>query len=666
MTIKSSRLLAAVLSVMPAVSLAHTNTVGFQVQPSAATSCVGGAGTQCFDVEVFFGSWHSGTLSAEGDLAIFHQTGGGEVQVIGQSASGGSQVPFSTSHSLTGVIPNSGATTYNYSVVPSADYTNLSNAFELGTNYFFNNAGDVLGATPDGSTLNLYSHQSAVAVGLGPGTYRIDYDSATVGGLSATWTPVPSVRTATFTVTSDGGVVVDTGAAPNVSLSASAGPHTGPFTVTATFSEDVTGMDLSDFVVTNGSASDLVQVSPSIYTITVTPNPGATSVSIDLPEDSVIDSDTNGNTASNSLDVTITLPPGLNDQQRDEIVQTIVQEEKKTLRSQLSRNNKMMRRARGRFLDAMQCRRQDDGELDPRLELECSEAVQRNVPLDITGTAMVSQNRSDLSGSFFERIEAFDGSSRRLVFGEFEVTDYSELGLVATLYGRVAWEQMAREDLMLGYFLGGEVSKSDVGGIYSGDRERLGVSAGAYFVKELEADLTADGFVSVGLGRNELDMTDGVVAVESEYTTRHIQVGAALTGRKEFKGYVLYPEIALSHGYTDVGNASIDATSVGFDTSEALDVGHVSLTTLSFTPEVAVPLELDQAGFENSELRVRPRLSCERVEAGTASSDCGGGLGVEISATSEDGMRRFTASAQAEKVGTSQRNGIALSFEMDF
>ncbi|WP_190273944.1 Ig-like domain-containing protein [Maricaulis maris] len=59
---------------------------------------------------------------------------------------------------------------------------------------------------------------------------------------------------------------------PTVALTSSAtSPTNAPFTVTATFSEDVTGFDASDLQVTNGAASNTQMASASVYTATVTP-----------------------------------------------------------------------------------------------------------------------------------------------------------------------------------------------------------------------------------------------------------------------------------------------------------------------------------------------------------------------------------------------------------
>ena len=88
---------------------------------------------------------------------------------------------------------------------------------------------------------------------------------------------------------------------PSVVLSTPSNNVNSAFQVTASFSESVTGMSLSDFTVTNGSLSNL-SGSGSTYTFTVTPtNVGA--VTILLPSGKVVDATNQGNSASNMLSV---------------------------------------------------------------------------------------------------------------------------------------------------------------------------------------------------------------------------------------------------------------------------------------------------------------------------------------------------------------------------
>ena len=89
---------------------------------------------------------------------------------------------------------------------------------------------------------------------------------------------------------------------PSVTISTPNDPVSGAFTVTATFSESVSGLSLSDFTVSNASRSNL-SGSGAIYTFTLTPTSAGT-VTAQLPANQASDAAGNGNEASNTLSVT--------------------------------------------------------------------------------------------------------------------------------------------------------------------------------------------------------------------------------------------------------------------------------------------------------------------------------------------------------------------------
>lgn len=90
---------------------------------------------------------------------------------------------------------------------------------------------------------------------------------------------------------------------PSVTLSGGPASITGtdPFTVTATFDEDVTGFDdlANDVTITNGTVTAIIG-GPSAYTLTVTPT-GSGDVEITVPAAAAQDAASNPNTASEPL-----------------------------------------------------------------------------------------------------------------------------------------------------------------------------------------------------------------------------------------------------------------------------------------------------------------------------------------------------------------------------
>ncbi len=97
-----------------------------------------------------------------------------------------------------------------------------------------------------------------------------------------------------------------TAVAPSVTLSTASGIETGPFTAQVQFSQSVTGLTLSDFTVSNATASNL-SGSGVAYSITLTPVASGI-VTVSLPAGAAQNSAATGSTASNVVSVTYTVP----------------------------------------------------------------------------------------------------------------------------------------------------------------------------------------------------------------------------------------------------------------------------------------------------------------------------------------------------------------------
>ncbi len=90
------------------------------------------------------------------------------------------------------------------------------------------------------------------------------------------------------------------GSKPSVVLSTVGSTTNTPFVVRATFSENVTGLDMADFTVTNAAVTQLAAISGSAYDITVTPAMDGI-VTVQLPAGQVQDAATNYSNTSNLL-----------------------------------------------------------------------------------------------------------------------------------------------------------------------------------------------------------------------------------------------------------------------------------------------------------------------------------------------------------------------------
>ena len=95
---------------------------------------------------------------------------------------------------------------------------------------------------------------------------------------------------------------------PTVAISSDANaPVTGPFSLAITFSEPVTGFELEDLVVANGSASE-PQGNDATYAATITPEASGT-VTVDIPAGAAQDSAGNHSASADQFSILANLAP---------------------------------------------------------------------------------------------------------------------------------------------------------------------------------------------------------------------------------------------------------------------------------------------------------------------------------------------------------------------
>ena len=239
----------------------------------------------------------------------------------------------------------------------------------------------------------------------------------------------------------------------------------------------------------------------------------------------------------------------------------------------------------------------------------------------------------------------------------------------ATINGKIAWEQMLSEQTMLGYYLGGEVSRSNIRGSFTGTQDKYGVSVGGYFVHALQENLFLDGFASLGAGRNNLEMADDTDTLDltSDYTTRTVTLGAAVSGVIEQAGFDILPELSVAYGKTTIGNVDFTGVADGkTDDTLSLDAGSVSTATIMFRPEFRVPMDGMAVSESHALFSFAPRVMCERVTAATTVSDCGRGAELGITSSSSDGLTSLNATIIADRVVNSTRRSLQFNIEHKF
>ena len=171
-------------------------------------------------------------------------------------------------------------------------------------------------------------------------------------------------------------------------------PVSGAFSVVITFSQPVTQFTMADVTVVNGTAT-LMTGSGTTYTLTVSPT-SASNVSISLPAGAVSGAGGTVNTASNVINVQAGTPASALAAAQPTLEQIVLRQAQKTLSSQASIDQRMIRSGMQRLVQRQRLNRQQSN---------------RFLPLDVDGAARFDNGEFRLNGDFFALSSV--GSSRR-------------------------------------------------------------------------------------------------------------------------------------------------------------------------------------------------------------------------------------------------------------
>ena len=451
-------------------------------------------------------------------------------------------------------------------------------------------------------------------------------------------------------------------AGPDVTLT---GPDlvTDVFTVTVAFSEPVRAghYRLSDSFVTNGAIvpDSVVETAGDTGAMTgltfrVDPQAG-TVVAVELPAGTFIDMAGNPSTASNRFTAQ-SGSPASEFARAEEAIRAIVREEaKRDLNSTIATNRRMTRAARTRFIRT-------------RRNAEAGAPVaSRAVPFDVEGDALVEGGSARTAGEFFQQGAAGESGYSRLFFGDFDFQREEDGTTTASLNGRLAWERQVGERTLMGHFIGLDFARSDIEGAFEGDLARRGLSLGGYVVSELRRDLYVDGFLTYGVGRNDLELSDGVLDLDGDYMTRAATIGGSLTGVIDRTSYEIWPELSFSYGRTTIDDPAFTGTAYGqSDDTLSLEAGHVSVASLALRPEFRVPLDGSPVADSRSVFTFAPRGICERVQGAETSEECGGGVELGVSGLSSDTLTAYDARIVHDRIGGDERTALEVNVDFRF
>ena len=448
---------------------------------------------------------------------------------------------------------------------------------------------------------------------------------------------------------------VDTdGTGPTVTLTGPSEIVSGVFDVSAAFTENVTGLTVGEITVEGGTVTGL-SGDDANYTITIEPVMGAT-VTVTIITNAAQDGAGNGSIVSNTYTIQAGSPASAFEENEEEILAVVTAEAVRGVRSTVSSNVGMISAARGRFISG----RQQAGTYSRMISFAA-------IPLDITGSAELSNGRFSTQGTFFDKTDNAEGGPTRLFFGDFDIQRDTDGSVSAQLNGKLAGERQISTIAMYGYYLGAELGRATLEGAFAGEQDSFGASVGAYFVTEIHPNLYVDSFASLGFERNTLELDNGILNVASDYKTTTRTVGATLTGVIERNGYEFWPQLQLTYGQTHIGMMNFVGKAYNLvDDKLSMDAGSVSMANGTFTAKFKTPLDGRAVSDSHTLFTFAPRVTCERIMATDTTNDCDGGAEIGIVSRSSDGLSHLSINIRSDRVGTTTSTGLGLNFEHAF
>ena len=353
-----------------------------------------------------------------------------------------------------------------------------------------------------------------------------------------------------------------------------------------------------------------------------------------------------------------------------ELTEIIQADALRSLRGSSASQQLLSRGARDRIMEASRqnsiC---DEDQRDTSVErrIDCDDNAD-NVAFNIDGTAQFARGVLSTRGTFYELLGNIEADKQRLFYGDFNLQRDADGDTTASFNAKMAWEQQLNDASLWGYFVGGSFGHSDIGGTFEGSNDKLSIEAGLYGAHNFGQNLYIDGYAAVGLGANDLEMDNGVLVLDSNFTTRSFTTGMALSGVYAEDAFEVRPELSVNYGKTWIGDVGFTGQAYGLtDGTLSLDAGSVELGTITLRPELIIPLDQQTSSQSNTTLSVSPRFVCEGTRQNSVSVDhCGSGAELGLGYSSDDGLGQADIKLVMDNIAGGTRSSWTVSIEQKF
>ena len=295
--------------------------------------------------------------------------------------------------------------------------------------------------------------------------------------------------------------------------------------------------------------------------------------------------------------------------------------------------------------------------------------IEQNIQFSIPNLSITTRG-AEAKARLYGELEDTQESSKFISSNDFSINrDYNGTSTFEVI-NRLVWEKNLSKETTAGFFLGTELTQSNIYGQFSGKEKAGSVLFGGYILKQLNERLYFNAYASAHQTEHEVSLNDNTLFLDGDYTSQSVLGGATLNGKVKINDSMeAYPTVKIRAGSTKIGTIAFTGTAFGA-TASGLELMGESLFygTLSLSQKISN--SNDGRKLSKSELvsTINPRIFCDYQNSDNVTSrNCGSGIGFEVTNKSFNFWDTFQISYDFDLIGSAQtRQSISLKATVSF
>ena len=278
-----------------------------------------------------------------------------------------------------------------------------------------------------------------------------------------------------------------------------------------------------------------------------------------------------------------------------------------------------------------------------------------------------STRGTNASGQINSVLSSYDGKVTRYSETQFSYTKSENDTETGSASSQIIFEREKSEDLTVGHFIGFSLSKNTTVGTKSTNIESIGLQVGAYFVDNITEDLFVDGYLAGSLLTNKMEVTTASMSAEADYVSRMVAAGAAVTGSFDVARWEILPTLALDYSTVSSQDASFEVIFGGGNSNELSSPGNVKQLSLTFSPDFRTSFDYyDGYWAQGSTFSLKPSFTCQRINQGTITKECGQGTALSLITQDEDAMKTLSFTLGIDKIASDTTYSANVLYKFEF